>query len=349
MKISIGILAHNEQERIARTLSELLNQDLLHGSCANVDSIEIICAPNGCHDQTAAIARQVLDEAVSRRGPDRPMLCASVHESAEPGKSRTWNRLVHEYADQTADVLFLVDGDIQLPQRACLSMMFRRLIRDEQSWACVNQPQKDTEYRRHRSLGALISRLASRQKKTLRPAIAGSLYCIRGEVARQVWMPNGLLVEDGFLKAVLVTEFFTRDGARERLVREEEAFHVFEAYRGMRANFRHQVRLTLGVAQNAILYDHLWQIGKSTHVGEYIAQLNKERPEWFAELIRDAVQHKRRGAVPPSLVVAPLRQLRNIPFSTALRTFPSALLRFVFGVPVYYRASRCMHAGKLDW
>jgi cellulose synthase/poly-beta-1,6-N-acetylglucosamine synthase-like glycosyltransferase len=64
-----------------------------------------ICLANGCTDRTPEVAREFaanLAEHVSFR----------VVELPEPGKSRTWNRFVHELSDPNTDYLILMDADI---------------------------------------------------------------------------------------------------------------------------------------------------------------------------------------------------------------------------------------------
>ncbi|MEL6495788.1 MAG: hypothetical protein AAFQ41_11815, partial [Cyanobacteria bacterium J06623_7] len=62
--------------------------------------------------------------------------------------------------------------------------------------------------------------------------ICGQLYCARAEPLRQIWMPAGLPVEDGFLTQVVISENFTIDNPTfsKRIIRVKEAFHVFKAY-----------------------------------------------------------------------------------------------------------------------
>lgn len=348
MRISIGILAHNEEANIGDTLRDLFGQSLLVDAKDTGHTIEVVCVPNGCSDRTALVAAEVLAECNSSL-TSPASVSVSIHDLAEPGKSRTWNRFVHEFSDQSADVVFLLDADIRLPQRECLTLMLDQLVSDSLAWACVDVPRKDIAFAKRKSLLARASLAASDQRLAGKPAIAGSLYCVRGEIIRQIWMPEDLLVEDGFVKAMLVTEFFTRDGADERLVRAERAYHVFEAERGLGSIFRHQLRLTLGVAVNSILYAHLWSVGARCHAGEYVRDRNASNPKWTSELVSNWIAARRFWPISPKILVAPLRQLACMRFHNAVRHAPSAVMRFVLSIPVFFTANRQLRLGRFDW
>lgn len=349
MRISIGILAHNEESHIRNTLRDLFGQSLLVDAKDTGHTIEVVCVPNGCSDRTAFVAAEVLAECHSSSLASPASVSVSIHDLAEPGKSRTWNRFVHEFSDQSADVVFLLDADIRLPQRECLTLMLDQLVSDSLAWACVDVPRKDIAFAKRKSLLARASLAASDQRLAGKPAIAGSLYCVRGEIIRQIWMPEDLLVEDGFVKAMIITEFFTRDGADEHLVRAEEAYHVFEADRGFGSIFRHQLRLMLGTAVNSILYNHLWSVGTRCHAGEYVRDRNASNPNWTSELVSNWIAARRFWPVSPEIMVAPLRQLRGLRVLGIIRRSPLALTRCLFNIPVYLTANRHLKTGRLEW
>ena len=64
-RLSIGILAHNEEPRIGKTLQTLFAQDVFEKF-----PTEVVIVPNGCVDGTAETARQLL-RITSRVVPSR--------------------------------------------------------------------------------------------------------------------------------------------------------------------------------------------------------------------------------------------------------------------------------------
>ena len=103
MRVDIGVFAHNEAKGIADMVARLLAQDL-----SGLEA-RILVLANGCTDATADLARAA---------------GAEVADLAEGGKSRTWNRFVHDLSRGEAQLLVFADADIDFPAPDCL----RRLI-----------------------------------------------------------------------------------------------------------------------------------------------------------------------------------------------------------------------------
>lgn len=82
--ITIAVLAHNEQRRIATCLASLPSGPATH------------VVVNGSSDRTAAIART---------------FDVTVHEWREGGKARSWNRFVFDTLPAFSPVHIFVDGD----------------------------------------------------------------------------------------------------------------------------------------------------------------------------------------------------------------------------------------------
>src|SRR5438874_6045172 len=66
--ISIGILAHNEAGAIGATLESLLEQSLLSRDPGDY-RVEIVVVPNGCSDNTIAVAAATLERRAAEREP----------------------------------------------------------------------------------------------------------------------------------------------------------------------------------------------------------------------------------------------------------------------------------------
>ena len=347
MKISIGVFAHNEEERIGATLASLLGQDLLDPARRPGTTVELVVLPNGCRDGTAAAAEQVLREQFA----GLPGVTARVENLAEAGKSRTWNVYVHRLADPAADILLFLDGDIQLVGTSTLRQLVQALQDHPEAHASVDVILKDLAFKQNLSAREKMSLAASELTRSGPPKLAGSLYAARGPVVRRFWMPVGLLVEDGYLKALLCTDGFTRPDTPSRLVRAEEAAHTFAAVTDLRTLFKHEVRLLVGSAMNFILFDHLAAQVRVTGQpgGELVGKWNAEQPDWFPHLVDRGLRAKGWWQAPTGFIALPLRQLRQLPAGKALKRLPAAVLRMGFNLCAAVAANGQLRRRAFTW
>lgn len=347
VNLSIGIFAHNEETRIGATLMSLRAQDVFDPAAPAAARIEIVVMPNGCRDRTAAVATA----AVREHFAGLPQVTARVENLSEPGKSRTWNVFVHQLADPAAEVLILMDGDIELVGAATLRNLLQTLAQHPEAHACVDTILKDLAFKQTLTAREKMSLAASELNRSGPPKLAGSLYAARAAVLRSIWMPVGLLVEDGYLKAMLCTDGFTRPDTPSRLVRAEAAAHTFEAVTDLRTLFRHEVRLLVGSAINFILFEQLTDRVRTTgrHGGQLVGEWNAGDPGWFPALIDVRLKSRGWWLAPTGFIALPLRQLRNLPPGRALKRLPAALLRVGFNLAAAVAANGQLRRRRFRW
>ncbi|MEM7593171.1 MAG: glycosyltransferase, partial [Cyanobacteria bacterium P01_A01_bin.83] len=206
MKLSIGILAHNESDCIPILLQTLLQQSLI----SNIDSqhtIEIIVVSNGSTDNTAAVTRATLNKLASE--DNSSSIQWRVVEVEEAGKSNAWNLFVHQFSSLDTDFFFLMDADIELHDRHTLAKMLDVLIQNPEYWIALDQPIKDVEIKPNTNLLEKLSVAVSKSSNKGQLFICGQLYCARASALKNIWMPPGLPVEDGFLTQMIISENFT--------------------------------------------------------------------------------------------------------------------------------------------
>src|SRR5688572_8342662 len=104
-KIDIGIFAHNEERAIGEMLSRFSRQSLF---ATPEHSVRVFVLANGCSDRTAEVAKAAFDKLYAPGQID-------VVNLAEGGKSRTWNKFVHELSRPDTDFLLFCDADLRLP------------------------------------------------------------------------------------------------------------------------------------------------------------------------------------------------------------------------------------------
>ena len=346
MKIGIGIMAYNEAARIRATLASLREQDLLARG-AGGDDIDIRVVANGCRDDTAAVAGRACDELFA----GLPGVHAGVAVLEQAGKSNAWNEYVHRLAAPDADRLILMDGDITLVGAGTLRQLVDALSAAPEAHASVDTILKDIALKADLSARERMSLAASELTRAGPPKLAGSLYCARGPVLRGIWMPVGLLVEDGYLKALLCTDNFTRPDNPARLVRAPDAAHVFEAVTDARILFRHEVRILVGSAVNFILFDHLRARVTSGEgdAGAIVGRLNAQQPDWFPRLVDESLRRRGWWLAPTGFILLPLQQLRHLPAAARLRRLPAALLRAAFNLAAAVAANTQLRRRTFRW
>lgn len=243
--VDIGVFAHNEEAGIAAMLATLARQSVLTDPDFDV---RINVLSNGSRDGTAEVAAAAL-AATPGQGH-------RVHDLAEGGKSRTWNRFVHDLSRPAAQVLICADADIDLPDPKALARLAGGLMARPGLHVLNSRPVKDIADGARGPLDRLIA-MAGGTLDDWKTAICGQLYAIRAARARALHLPVGLPVEDGFLRAMVLTDALTRDEDLSRIDGDDGVFHLYASERSVGGLIRHQTRIVIGSALNAAAFAHL--------------------------------------------------------------------------------------------
>ena len=350
MKISLGMPAYNESQRIAQTIRCVFAQTLFRSPSTAVESVELIVVPNGCTDDTAGVAQRVVAEELARLRD--PRVSARVEVLAQAGKSNAWNEYVHRFSAQDADVVFLLDSDVTFTPDRCFELLMVALAAAPRAHAAVGRPLKDIALKQHKSLADRVSLLGSSAGDQAHPAIAGSMYAVRGAVVRRIWMPRGLLVEDGFVRAMLITNFFTNPGYAneyDRVTRAESAHQVFEAVRSPRGIFRHARRLLVGARINACIYDKLWHLPPGQDAGAWCRAMSDADPDWVRTLVNQKIATLGFWVMPRGLMFSRFANARAKHLLPALRSLALAALALPFDAAVLCSANAAVRRGEFRW
>ncbi|WP_322964461.1 glycosyltransferase [Sphingomonas fuzhouensis] len=305
--IDIGIFAHNEEAGIGAMLGDLARQTILRDDRF---SVRVFVLANGCRDGTAAAAQGAVAAF-----PDPAMV--AVLDLAEGGKSRTWNRFVHDFARPDADLLAFLDADIGLPQEDVLARLVAFLEAHPGVDATSSQPVKDIDY--HPVPLGFVERLISAgggSMGNLRTSICGQLYVMRGAVARGLRVPIGLPVEDGFIRHALITGRFADPIRYDRIDQPDGVIHLYESERKLGSLIRHQIRIVVGGAINAAVFGYIIPLRAREGEAALAGQLDQAArdPQWLPALLRRELPRGRFGWVPwPFLTDRTTFFLRNGP------------------------------------
>jgi glycosyltransferase involved in cell wall biosynthesis len=176
-QICCVILAHNEEQRIARCLASLPLGE---------PGVEVHVLVNGSRDATAQKARE------AAKGH------ASVHEYNEPGKARSWNRFMLDAAIAEAECFVFVDGDAEI-ELGSAQALANALAANPEANAAAGFPRNG---RRAKTYCEELTR--DRE-------IFGDLYALSGRFveklrAENVRLPEDLVGDDSLICALAKTD-----------------------------------------------------------------------------------------------------------------------------------------------
>lgn len=337
LRVDLGIFAHNEAEAIGAMIDGLAQQSVWDRPDRDLRAVVLV---NGSTDATAAIAREAVASLPQR-------LRIEVVELAQGGKSRTWNRYVHDLSRPDAGMLLFADADIRLPEADTLERLVDALAGRPELVAYSSRPIKDLVFQPALQQG-FTSRLIARSAGTLdswRTALSGSLYALRTDTARGLHLPVGLPVEDGFLRAMLVTDALEEPEDAARISAEEGLFHIYTSERSAAALVRHQVRIVIGSALNEAIFRHLSDCPPGGRKAELARAAGDDG--WLGRVAAERLPRAPWGYVPVHFLVKRLQTLSRDP---ARRRSPRAIalatLGFGFDLTVYVAAQLRMARGQ---
>lgn len=293
-RISIAVRAWNEEAVIRRTLESLFAQSLFKELGARGECCEVLCIPNGCTDRTAEIAAAVFAEQAQSH-PSAGAFTASVRDMREAGRNHTWNAFVHALSAPAAEFLFLMDSDILFNRRETLFNMYRALLENADAQIASDQPIKDVSLKSQKSWRDRISLATSEMNGATQGQMTGQLYCIRAGVARRLYLPKELGIDDGFIKAIVCTDFFSNKLNPRRIVVAEDASHVYEAYTSTGELLKNQKRQMIGQTIVHVLVEYLKTLPppQQTNLAGTLRHQEEASPGWVGWLVAEHLQRVR--------------------------------------------------------
>jgi glycosyltransferase involved in cell wall biosynthesis len=293
-RISIAVRAWNEEAVIRRTLESLFKQSLFEELSARGECCEVLCIPNGCTDRTAEIATAVFAEQ-EKSHPFADAFAGSVRDMREAGRNHTWNAFVHGLSCPEAEFLFLMDSDILFNRRETLFNMYLALLEKADARIASDQPVKDVSLKPVKSWRDRISLATSEMNGAIQGRMTGQLYCIRAEVARRLFLPKELGIDDGFIKAIVCTDFFSNELNPGRIVLADNASHVYEAYTSADELLKNQKRQMIGQTIVHVLVDYLKRLPQQqrTNLADTLRRKEEASPDWVARLVADHLHRVR--------------------------------------------------------
>lgn len=300
--LDIGVFAHNEAAKIGDLIADLARQDLILDPATDV---RVLILANGCTDATVAGARSAVAAL-----PDAPVRARfEVLDLPQPGKSRTVHRFIHDLARPGAEVLGFMDADIHLPQADALARMLTMLDRRPELRVTTSRPVKDVVHfaRATGTVGRLIA-AGGDGLTDWRTSICGQLFLMRAASARRIGLPAGLPVEDGFIRAMMLTDLLSAPEDLSRIDGDPEVFHVYESIRDIGTLTRHQTRIVVGSAVNAALFAHIRRHAPTEPEAHALLMAAAADPDWLGRVLKQELPRAPHGYVPFSFLTNRLRR-----------------------------------------
>lgn len=282
-------MAWNEEESVVATLGSLFQQTVFARLAERGRSVEVIVLANGCTDRTVAVAGAFLG-GIGRATPSPGPFSARVEEIPQPGRNHAWNQFVHGFSAREARFLALMDADILFAHPHTLLRLVETLERYPAAGASTGRQCKDLLLKPRPTLWERLSLATSSMTGTIPGQISGQLYCLRAEVARNLYLPRDLgAPDDGFLKAVITTDFFAEPPDPDRIRRAPDAAHVFEAYVSPGDILANQKRQMIGQTSVHVLVEHLRALpaGQRQALGATLRAWDEQDPDWLRRLIAE--------------------------------------------------------------
>ncbi|MEY1556935.1 glycosyltransferase family 2 protein [Yoonia sp. R2331] len=327
----IGVFAHNEQDGIAALLGELARQDLFDDPILD---LRVHILANGCTDATVGRANGAIAELPATVGNRIAVLDLELG-----GKSRTVHRFIHDIARRDATILGFMDADIVLPQADTIRRMIAALQDRPKLQAFTSCPIKDVVHDQlptglvGRIIGASGGGLAD-----FKTAICGQLFVMRSAMARQIGLPAGLPVEDGFMRAMMLTDLLSAPENFDRIDGDEAIYHVYESIRTIPELIRHQVRIVIGSAINAVLFAKIRREAGDLDAAHALLMRAAVDENWLPDVIKAELPKWPYGYVPLHFLTWRVKAF-FAGSQKSLRRFALLLLGFGFDFVVYVLAS----------
>lgn len=289
--IDLAVFAYNEADKITGLIEDISKQTVF--SSPNTD-IRLLILANGCTDNTvqrAAAMRDTLEPDLSSR--------IEIKDFERGGKSRTMHRFIHSVSRSCADLLGFMDADILLPETDTLERMIAQLQNRPALQTFTSRPVKDVSYNNNgHSLIARIIAAGGGGLSNYRTAICGQLFMMKSGMARMIGLPDGLPVEDGFMRAMMLTDLLSAPENFERIDGDPKIYHVYESIQSLPELIHHQTRIVIGSAVNSVLFSKLRREANTKETTHNLLMAASTDSNWLEQTLKENLPKLPYGYVP---------------------------------------------------
>ena len=351
--VSIGIIAWNEEKGIGAMLESVFQQSLFAELGRLVRRCEIICVTNGCTDRTPEVVAEFFARKTAEH-PDAANFSCRVMNVSQRGKINAWNRFVHSFSARDAKYLFLMDADILIHPRETLWNMVNTLEKNLEASISVDLPRKDISFKQRKTFWERMSLGASQMTGSASAQLCGQLYCIRSDIARNIYLPKDLCAcDDGFIKALVCTDFLMHQVWPWRIVAAADAAHTFEAYVSPAGILKNQKRQMIGqTIVHVLVDDYLKKLpaAKRMKLADALSEKEEADPNWLKRLISEHLRHTRFWwQLYPGLLSHRFKRLGSLNWFQRIACLPAALAGFFLALASSFMAYASLKKGATDY
>lgn len=339
MKINIGIFAHNEQNNIRNIITDISEQTVFRDQ---QNEIKIFLLANGCTDDTVVIAKDCVNHS--------PLFIRNsfvVCDLPFSGKSRTWNFFIHDACEkEPCDAVIFVDADIRIREINVLQKMISNLLSGAAS-VVNSRPVKDIDIRKE-PLGFSQKIIGSSGGAftDYKSTICGQLYAASPNAIRDIYLPIGLPVEDGFIKAMIISNFLTSMDDKSKINGFEEIWHEYESIRSITEVIRHQKRIIVGSAINAAIFREINNYSKDINDRKAFLKSASLDSDWLNTMIKRQLPTLPYGYVPFHFLTKRQKGIFKRKDVSIIKKIFLSMSGLAFDLTVYVAATLKLAQGK---
>ena len=352
LKISVGVVAWNEEDSIALALESILKQSIFHGAKSLECETELIVIANGCTDRTVEVTDDFFKKARSEF-PESGPVRLRLEVVPEAGFANAWNLLAHTYSRPDADFIYFVNADIVIDQTDAFEMMLRRLQRDYAMRVISPVGHKHIEAAKCKSLCDRLNLAVTRfTEKNQTAQVRDHCFCACASALRSVWLPKYFPgAVDGCFKRMIISDMAAVQDNPARIGLALNASYTFEAYRTFREIYFRRVRLFVGQTFIETLMRHLKTMRDEQpklSLMAYLRARDETDSSWLHRLVQLNIHVNGLFATMPSPWFR-FRFWRNPKISSfkKLGMLPVAVIAFIFDVPVFLSAAWRLKTGRV--
>ena len=285
-ELAVAIFAYNEASEIEATISSLVSQTVIatNKESTSTTLTTIYVVANGCTDETSALSRISLSRLASEHSFDWQVI-----EIEEAGKANAWNTFVHQILPESTSYAAMMDADVRLFENDMIEKCLHALNTDQELQVATPKLVKRFDSVNSSALNQLMVRAFSGTADSVEHTLAGAFYCGRADVFRKIVIPKHVVVEDGFVRAMVLTSGLTEQENLERIARQKAVSVTHIPYSTFSDIIRYQVRQAKGTAINLLIFTELDKLPSSFKVRmNEVRRRNSESPSWLSDLVAEA-------------------------------------------------------------
>jgi glycosyltransferase involved in cell wall biosynthesis len=353
LKLSVGVVAWNEESSIAAALESILKQTVFRNAKELGFEAELIVIANGCTDNTVEVTDEFFEKA-RREFPENGPVRLRLEIVPEAGFANAWNLLAHTYSRPDADFIYFVNADIVIDQPEAFEWMLNELQKDSGMQVVSPVGRKHIEAAKCKTFCDRLNLAVTRfTEKNQTAQVRGHCFCARAAAMRSVWLPTRFPgAVDGAFKRMIISKMASTQDKPSRIGLARNAGYTFEAYRTFADIYHRRVRLFVGQTFIEALMRHLKTMRSEQpdlNLMAYLRARDEADPSWLNRLVQLSIYVNGLFATMPS----PWFRFRfwknpNIGIFRKLGMLPVAVIAFIFDIPVFLSAAWRLKTGRVS-